>query len=190
MKKLMTALLLAHLSVFAVHALGAETPAPTADYQHHGPKYPPVFFVTNVESAAFKEKLNGYGAFARLDSEAVGLPIGLRIVKGHRTKQDATTMSSVMLSASTLGLIPMVSSTEFKVYYDVYVQGKSIAEFEYQVDSTDVNHLWAANTGERKTKPAEELFMDYSLSLFLSDVQKSEKVQAAFAEYWQYFPPQ
>ena len=157
------------------------------EYQHDGKQYPPVFFVTNIDNVDFKGKLDAYQAFSRLDSEAMGLPIGVRVLKGHRRKQDGTQFSTLMLSASTLGIIPFVSNTEFKVHYDVFVQGKSIAKFKYQVDSTDVNTIWASPHAERKTKPSEELFIEYTLPRFLSDLKDSSEVQTVFQEYWEYF---
>lgn len=157
------------------------------EYVHIGEIYPPVFFVTNVENGAFTEKLRTYAAFENLDEKAVGLPIGVRILKGHRTKQDGTQFSSLMLSASTLGIIPVVSNTEFKVRYDVFVQGKSIAEFEYAMDSTDVDNMWTAAYSERETKPSEKLFLEDTIPQFLNELKSAEDVQAVFAEYREYF---
>lgn len=156
-------------------------------YKHFGSKYPPVLFVTNIDDVPVKETLESYDAFSRLDTEAVGLPIGVRVVKGHRTKQDGTQFSTLMLSASTLGIIPIVSNTEFKVYYDVFVQGKSIKQFKYQVDSTDVDNLWSAPYGDREVKPSEAKFIEYTLPKFMSELRESEEVQLVFEEYREYF---
>lgn len=156
-------------------------------YEHTAAVYPPVFFVTNIENDTFKNQLSDYKAFETLDEKAVGLPIGVRILKGYRTKQDGTQFTSLMLSASTLGLIPIVSNTEFKVRYDVFVQGKSIADFEYMMDSTDVNNIWTSAYKDRETKPSEEIFLKDTLSQFLKDIENNEDVQAVFAEYREYF---
>ena len=152
-----------------------------------GGKYPPVLFATNITQMDFKQKLEEYEAFSKLDTEAVGLPIGVQILMGHRTKQDGTQFSTLMLSASTLGLIPIVSNTEFKVFYRVYVQGEAVATFKYEMESTDVGMLWTQNQGERKTKPAEELFLEYTLPKFLTELKQDEEVQAVFNEYYEYF---
>ncbi|MBQ4864179.1 hypothetical protein J8L98_21035 [Pseudoalteromonas sp. MMG013] len=157
------------------------------EYDHSSPVYPPVFFVSNVENELFLDKFNKYQAFETLDKEAVGLPIGVRVLKGHKTKQDSTQFSSMMLSASTLGLIPLVSNTEFKVRYDVFVQGKSIAHFEYSMDSKDINNMWTAAYKDHKTKPSEILFLQDTLPKFLTELKGDPKVQAAFSEYREYF---
>ncbi|MFW8590426.1 hypothetical protein ACOI22_06480 [Glaciecola sp. 2405UD65-10] len=157
------------------------------DYKHNGEVYPPVFFVTNIENNSIKEQFSAYKAFEVLDEKAVGLPIGVRILKGHRTKQDGTQFTSLMLSASTLGLIPIVSNTEFKVRYDVFVQGQSIADFEYMMDSTDVNNIWTSAYKNRETKPSEEVFLKDTLSQFLKDIKDHKDVQEVFAEYREFF---
>ncbi|MCF6442159.1 hypothetical protein L1077_22290 [Pseudoalteromonas luteoviolacea] len=156
-------------------------------YKHEGVVYPPVLFVTNIEDRSFTENLDGYKAFSKLDKEAVGLPIGLRVLKLHRTKQDATQFSSLMLSASTLGIIPVVSNTEFKVRYDIFVQGKSIAHFEYSMDSTDVGNMWTQAYNKRETKPSEVQFLADTIPAFLNELSQSKEAKSAFAEYEEYF---
>ena len=156
-------------------------------YEHQGTVYPPVFFVTNVEDKAIKGQIEKYNAFAALDDKAVGLPIGVRVLKGHRTKQDGTQFSSLMLSASTLGIIPVVSNTEFKVRYDVFVQGKSIESFEYVMDSTDVNNFWTSAYKDFETSPTEEQFLRDTVPQFLKELKTSKVAQENFVEYWEYF---
>lgn len=172
----------------AATAATAQSTVQLATYVHTKVAYPPVFFVTNIEDAEFKDKLDTFAAFENLDEKAVGLPIGLRILKLHRTKQDGTQFTSLMLSASTLGLIPVVSNTEFKVRYDIFVQGKSIADFEYLMDSTDVNNIWTSAYQNREVKPSEEVFLKDTLAQFLTELQSNEKAQSVFAEYREFFP--
>lgn len=175
------------MAVFSHVALGNDKNQTLAtEYQHSGKKYPPILFVTNIENDTFENKLKSYDAFADVSTEAVGLPIGIRVLKGHRTKQDGSQISTVLLSASTLGLIPIVSNTEFKVHYEVWVQGKLINTFKYQLDSTDVNNIWVANYG-RETKPSEEQFIIDTLPQFFTELKKDEEAQAVFDEYWLYF---
>jgi len=174
-------------STFAAAAVAQQNTQPIFHYQHEGKVYPPVFFVTNVEDDSIKNNMENYAAFAALDEKAVGLPIGVRILKGHRTKQDGTNASSVLLSASTLGIIPIVSNTEFKVRYDVFVQGKPIETFEYTMDSTDVSNLWTAAYKEHETTPTEEQFLLDTIPQFLKELRESKVSQKTFTEYWEYF---
>lgn len=173
------------LSVPLANAIGADKAA-TA-YIHEGKQYPPVFFVTNIENDTYEEKLKSYQAFTDINAKASGLPIAVRVVKGHRNKQNATSFSTAMLSASTLGIIPIVANTEFKVHYDVFVQGKSIAKFKYQMDATEVNNIWTSSQYDRETKPSEQLFIEHTIPLFLTELKNSIEVQAVFNEYWEYF---
>ena len=160
---------------------------PVQPYQHEGRKYPPILFATNVEDPDFINKVESFAAFEKVDDKSVGMPLGVRVLKGKRVKQDGTSFSSVMLSATTLGLVPVVSNKEFKVYYDVFVQGNSIAQFTYQLDSTDVDHLWIGDNEVTKTSPDEAVFLEHSVSLFLKDIKDHKEIQAVFAEYWEYF---
>lgn len=180
-------LLILACSTFATATLAQQNVKPIFHYEHKGNTYPPVFFVTNVEDKSIKEKVESYEAFAALDEKAVGLPIGVRILKGHRTKQDGTNASSILLSASTLGIIPIVSNTEFKVRYDVFVQGEPIETFEYTMDSTDVSNLWTAAYKEHETTPTEEQFLLDTIPQFLKELRESKVSQETFSEYWEYF---
>lgn len=178
---------LAGAAVLSMSAISQQDSASLLTYEHSGKVYPPVFYVSNIEDKSVEDKLGEINAFAALDKKAIGLPIGLRILKGHRTKADGTQFSSLMLSASTLGIIPVVSNTEFKVRYDVFVQGKSIADYEYILDSTDVNNFWTAAYREHETKPSEQQFLEDSLALFLNELKENKEVQDVFAEYYEYF---
>jgi hypothetical protein len=161
---------------------------PSQTYTHNGVKYPPILLVTNIDKPSLSDIFNQYQAFSNIDKEKVGLPIGIRVLKLHRTKNDSTQFSTAMLAASTLGLLPIVSNTEFKVRYDVFAQGEIVSTFTYQVDSTEVSNLWSNANKKNKTKPEEELFIEDSVSRFLNEVKNSEETQALFKEYREYFP--
>lgn len=186
MKKVICSLLIFGFSL----SIAAQDKEVYKAYQHSGTKYPPVFLVSNIDKESYTNALNKHEAFERLDKEAIGLPIGLRIYKGRHVKQDGTQFSSLMLSAGTLGLLPIVSNTEFTLYYDIFVQGKLLERFEYSMDSTQVNNIWTNPHGISETKPAEEVFMETSIDRFLNDLQDSEKAQELFSEYNEYFGDQ
>ena len=71
--------------------------------------------------------------------------------------------------------------------YDVFVQGQSIADFEYMMDSTDVNNIWTSAYKNRETKPSEEVFLKDTLPQFLKDIKEHKDVQEVFAEYREFF---
>ncbi|MEW8525706.1 MAG: hypothetical protein AB2552_21945 [Candidatus Thiodiazotropha endolucinida] len=160
----------------------------TPPYQHSGEKYPPILLVTNINSPSMPDLLNKYHAFSKVDEEAVGLPIGVRILKLHRSKNDSTQFTTLMLAATTLGIVPVISNKEFKVRYDVFAQGEIVSTFIYQTTSTDVNNLWMGVDQEHETKPEEELFIEDSVSRFLTELKDSTDTQALFQEYREYYP--
>lgn len=155
-------------------------------YTHEGAKYPPVFFVTNVEGDEFKQNFEGFNAFESLDKEAVGLPIGVRVINLVQRKMDGGSFASAMISASTLGLIPVVSNKSFKVRYDVFVQGESIADFEFEMTSTDVENFWATDTN-LDVNDQQKAFLNLTINNFLEEVKQSKEIQEVFAEYNIYF---
>jgi hypothetical protein len=165
-----------------------ETPDKTPyQHKHNGQKYPPILLITNINSPSITQLLSGHNAFSRVDKEAFGLPIGIRILKLHRTKSDSTQFSTLMLAASTLGIVPIVSNSEFKVRYDVFVQGEIVSTFTYQTESTDATNLWSGPDKVKQTKPAEERFIEYTVTQFLNELKDSKETQALFQEYREYY---
>ncbi|TKB56134.1 hypothetical protein [Ferrimonas aestuarii] len=159
------------------------------EYQHQGDKYPPVLFVTNIEDQELKSTFESFQAFEKLDKDSIGLPIGIRVLKAVRTKRDGANLSSGLLAATTLGIIPVVSNTEFKVVYQVFLQGKEISNYEYIIESTEVGSMWS-NGGVadgRDSKPSEQLFIEKTVPHFLNDLIEDDEAQATFAEYREYF---
>lgn len=192
MKKISALALLPMLLTLAMPLQAAEGDTAAApevlQYQHEGRKYPPLFYQSNIEDEKFREALLARQAFNRLDKDAVGLPIGLMVLKSLRPKADAAGFTSAMLAAGTLGLVPMVNNKEFTVYYMVFVHGERIARFEYSMSSADVEMLWGAAGQQRDIKPEEEVFLENTIPRFLNDLKKDEKVSALFDEYYEYFP--
>lgn len=184
---LLLPMLLALTAMAQAAAQEADATAVVGEYHHEGPKYPPLFYQSNIDNESFKQALLARQAFSRLDEDAVGLPIGLMVIKNLSAKIDAAGFTSMMLAAGTLGLVPMVNNKEFTVYYIVFVHGERIARFEYAMSSADVEMLWSAGQ-QRGIKPEEETFLENTIPRFLADVQKDEKVRAVFDEYYQYFP--
>lgn len=170
---------------FSVAVQAEDIPA-IPEYTHVGKQYPPVLFQSNIEDDAFVELLKEKQAFAGIDKDAIGSPVGIRVVKGLRIKQDATAFSSLMLSASTLGLIPVVTNKAFKVQYGVFVQGELISYYEYEMSSADVENMWGGPRLD-KLKPAEQLFLEGSVNQFLLDLKDDSEVQGLFSEYYTYF---
>ena len=181
--------LLATASLIAGKCIAAEDSGVdnATPYEHDGQKYPPILLVTNIEQPSLPQLLNKYQAFSEVNEEAVGLPIGVRVLKLHHTKNDTTQFSTLMLAASTLGIMPIVSNKQFKVRYDVFTQGEIVSTFTYEIESTDVSNLWSDPANKNKTKPEEELFIEESISRFLTELEDSSEIQELFQEYRDYY---
>ncbi len=164
-----------------------EQPVKAEKYQHQGKLYPPVFFKTNVTALPIKEKLESYNAFTKLDEEAVGSPIRVLALNGAQRKQDAAGFSSAMLSITTLGIIPIVSSKVYRVLYVVVVGDEVISSHHYEMTSSEVQNLWTLDNSQ-KLKPEEEVFLEQSIDKFLTEVAANEELAELFDEYYLYAP--
>ena len=181
--------LLTAISILATTCIAAddERSENAIPYKHNGQKYPPILLVTNIEQPSLPSLFNKYQAFSEVNQEALGLPIGVRVLKLHHTKNDTTQFSTLMLAASTLGIVPIVSNNQFKVRYDVFTQGEIVSTFTYEIESTDVSNLWSDPAKKQKTKPEEELFIEESISRFLTELKDSSESQELFQEYRDYY---
>ena len=134
-----------------------------------------------------KEILDAENAFEALDKEAVGAPLAVIAVSDLRMKSDATAFSSLMLSASTLGLVPIVSNKEYKVAYFIYAGGDLVDKYVYSMTSSDVENMWSGRPRDKdELKPAEELFLEQTASEFLNEVAENQKLKDLFDEYYLY----
>lgn len=188
MKRYIFGFLLALLSISSGNAIDKDIVLDSTlpDYTHEGKQWPPVLFVSSVGNDDFKNFFASYGAFEHLDEEAFGAPIAITVFKRKRVKPNAASFSSLMVSASTLGLVPVVSNKAFNVYYTVYIQGKKVAGYTFELTSTEVNNFWSTNS-ITATKPKEQLFLEKTVSQLYHELSKNEELQANFEEYNLYF---
>lgn len=164
-----------------------EKPATVKKYQHEGKIYPPVFFETNITALPIKDKLESYQAFTRLDEKAVGSPIKVLALNRAQRKQDAAGFSSAMLSITTLGIIPVVSSKVYRVLYLVIIGDEVISSHHYEMTSSEVQNLWTLDNSQ-KLKPEEEIFLEQSIDQFLTEVAAHKELAELFEEYYLYAP--
>ena len=178
------------IALFTVSGVQAENdPQQVKPYQHQGKKYPPVYFITNIKGADIKQTLEEHQAFAELDEDAIGAPLAVIAWSGLRMKQDATGFSSLMLSAGTLGIIPIVSNKEYKVGYFVYAGGELVDKYIYSMTSADVENIWAGPPRDSdELKPAEQVFAESTVTQFLHEIAANEELAELFEEYYLYAP--
>lgn len=148
--------------------------------------YPDMLLVTNVELDDFEQDLIDSNQFNSISQKAYGAPIALRIIRGVRERENGLSVSSLFVSASSLGIIPVVTNKESRIQYELYVQGELIAKFNYEKTTTEVESGWVDKP--RVIPEWEKQFIKQSIALFLRDLDQHEQAQAIFQEYWQYFP--
>ncbi|MEM1437168.1 MAG: hypothetical protein AAGG11_24190 [Pseudomonadota bacterium] len=66
-------------------------------------------------------------------------------------------------------------------------QAQVIADFDYTLDTLEVDSAWTIRNKEFETKPDEEVFLLQSIAQFLTELRKETSVHEVFAEYELYF---
>lgn len=106
---------------------------------------PPMNFYASVAAAELLQQVRTEPAFARLDKELVGSPIQLRIT--HSLQPTAGGQAAGLLSAiwagGTLGLLPVVTNNNFVLSYEIRVNGKEIARYDFNRSFTRAVNIWA-----------------------------------------------
>ena len=108
---------------------------------------PPMDYVSTVASDAIFDVLKADGAFAGLEKGADGNPITLLVSHGTRATAGgmAAGLFSAILSGSTLGLLPVVSSDRHFIRYDVYANGSLLASERFEYTETRASSIWSAD---------------------------------------------
>lgn len=127
MKKILLALVLASSA-----AVSAEADLPAMN------------FYSSIAANEMFDAVKAHPQFVKLEKELYGSPVTLRITHTLRPTAGgkAAGLASAIWSGGTLGLLPMVTSNNFVVRYDVRVQGRDIATFTYERVFTRAVNIW------------------------------------------------
>ncbi|MCQ3829382.1 hypothetical protein HXX02_07980 [Microbulbifer elongatus] len=155
------------------------------DYIHDGRPLPPVYFASTEYNDELYGILKGEAAFENVDNNVGTLPIGIIALVSKKRNADASSFATMMLSASTLGLTPIVGGDQVAVRYLVTVQGEVIAEYEYKLEGLDATNLYASQ--HTKLDEEDRQFITASIQNLLIDLNKEPSVQDIFNEYYLYF---
>ena len=116
-------------------------PAPAASQN----ALPPMNFYSSVATDELLARLKAVPAFARLEKELYGSPIQVRVT--HSLQPTAGGQAAGLLSAiwagSTLGLLPVVTNNNLVVNYEIRVNGKDVAEYEFSRSFTRAINIWS-----------------------------------------------
>jgi hypothetical protein len=122
-------------------------PIATVDAPAPGPNaLPPMSFYASVAENELLGIVRAQPAFARVDKELLGSPIQVRVT--HTLQPTAGGQAAGLLSAiwagSTLGLLPVVTNNNLVLVYEVRVNGKEIARYDFQRSFTRAIGIWGA----------------------------------------------
>ena len=124
----------------------AQTPdvsAPTAPAQTAIAQMPALQFGSTIAAEEIYAALKSTTAFASIDREKPGSPIMVRVshTYGNTSAGMASSVASVILSAGTLGLLPVVTNRDLVVTYEVVVNGSVVVSHAYSKNLTRVFNI-------------------------------------------------
>ncbi|TXH72269.1 MAG: hypothetical protein E6Q88_06675 [Lysobacteraceae bacterium] len=122
----------------------AATPAATAPVAPAAPALPAMYFLSSVAEDELYALFKKVPAFSALDEDLVGSPLTLMVTHTNRPTAggQAAGLLSAVLSGSTLGIIPVVSSERLVIKYEVMLNGKSITSHSFERTATRAINIW------------------------------------------------
>ncbi len=150
----------------------------------------PMFVVTAFEGeqeTKFVELLQKQDLLAKVSHKSYGAPVRLIVSYHHETTAGGSVASftTLMMSASSLGVIPVVENNDFVVTYQLRVQSKTIANFNYVINTTNAVSIYAGK--EAKFSPKVQAFIDSTPAKFAADLAKEAAFKTLTQEYEFYF---
>jgi hypothetical protein len=106
---------------------------------------PPMNFYASVATDDLLARLKAVPAFSRLEKDLYGSPIQVRVT--HSLQPTAGGQAAGLLSAiwagSTLGLLPVVTNNNLVLTYEIKVNGKDVAHYEFNRSFTRAINIWS-----------------------------------------------
>lgn len=120
-------------------------PAPPA-----GPSLPAMIFLSSLAEDELFKIFKAQPGYATLDKELYGSPLKLIVTHTSRPTAggQAAGLLSAVLSGSTLGLLPVVTSERLVIRYEVMLNGKTVASCSFERTSTRAINIWAAGDAD------------------------------------------
>ncbi|AWB65503.1 hypothetical protein C2869_03215 [Saccharobesus litoralis] len=117
------------------------------------------------------------------EEDAPGCPI---VVAAWYEQAESGASGAVtgLLSASTLGLVPVVRGKDFTIKYKIRVNGNTVSEYEYKKSFVDTEFLFAMEHG---LTDKAKVWVVETVDLLLADLEKDQKFAELLQEYQYYF---
>lgn len=139
---------------------------------------------------AFYEKLNEVDLFNDLNKENIGSPYYLSIYFADQATAGGTAAeaTSVLLAASTLGIIPIVSNEDKTLRFEIWLNRRTYTTYEYTANFSDVSNMWTE--GSRAAKIMDPKILKWALGIIDQlklDIAADPKIALLKSEHQFYF---
>jgi hypothetical protein len=153
---------------------------------------PPMRFASSIAGPEVHEALRAHPAFALLDRELYGSPIMVLVTHTRQPSAGGQTAGVLTgaLAGSTLGLIPIVSSDNLVVRYEILSHGREVAGFTFERKLTRAVNMWNNNPDGDGTYGLGKEGLAWLLGTvdrFGDQAARDPRVQRLGAEYRFYF---
>jgi len=147
---------------------------------------PPMVYVSTLQDDVF-EALKSTSLLKNISKELPGSPIKLftYIESVSTNGGQAAEFTSMMLAASTLGVIPVVRNKDIRIHYRVLVNQRLLTEYSYTKNFTDAGFFWAG-PDSKLSKEAKE-WVDITIEQALTDLSQDKALNELTQEYNYYF---
>ncbi|CAM4254036.1 hypothetical protein [Pseudoalteromonas byunsanensis] len=148
---------------------------------------PPAQFI-NIVDDFLMDELKAYPMFADISAELPGSPIKVVAYLEQDTTSGgaAAEATSILLSASTLGILPVVSNKDLKLSYRILVNGQLLTEYSFIKNVTESDNIWLAQY-DRKLDKDIVTWVKSTIPEVVSKLSNDAKVKALLDEYNFYF---
>ncbi len=170
-------------------ALLIAAPAARPDDKPAGPPLPAMMWVATEATQSFYDQLKADPMFARINKDLVGSPIMLRVTHSLEVTSGgkASGITTGLLAAATLGIVPLVTNHDLVVEYEVLVNGNAVASYRYRKNFTYTKNLWTKD--KYFGLGADGLaWVRGTLTEALAAMRTDPRLAALVEEYQFYFP--
>jgi hypothetical protein len=167
------------LCLSPAHADEAASPAPLPAMRYYG---------SPITSDLY-DAIKADPYFTRLEKELPGSPIVLRVTHTLELTSGgrAAALTTVVLAAVTLGIIPIVVNQDVVVTYEVLVNTVPVATYSYRRNQSQSHNVWNQNDKTFGLGADGLAWVKTTVTPFLAAAREDPALAALLEEYRYYF---
>ncbi len=148
---------------------------------------PPAMFFSTLDNSLL-ESLKKNALFSELNDELYGSPIRLGVIHTIAATAGGTASeaTSLVLSAGTLGLLPIVSNNDLVVTYTLSAHSKKVVSFSYSKNFTQASSLYSEASWSKMDSTVKAWILS-TADTFVADLSNSAEARELTREYEFYF---